>query len=77
MKHFQNGSQSFRSGRPRKIDDYTKRIIIRSASNSTKSAARFIQENNLNVCERTVQLVLNESGVLKYMKKMHKPPLTA
>ena len=65
-----------RTGRRRKVDERTKRLIIRTASNKSISCANIIHDLNLKLSRWTINRVIKKSKILKKMKKKHSPPLT-
>jgi transposase len=64
-----------RPGRRRKIDERSKRHILRAASNRNVSCARLVAEMNLKASRWTVNRVISRSKVLKKKKKKRSPPL--
>ena len=51
--------------RRRKVDECTKRHILRTASNTTISCSNIIHDLNLNISRRTINRVIKESNILK------------
>ncbi len=65
-----------RTGRRRKVDERTKRHILRTASNKSISCAKISQDLNLKLSRWTINRVIKRSKILKKKKKKRSPPLT-
>lgn len=76
LKDRKNYGKKKSSGRRPTITSAQKRRLIRSATNSLKSAAELKSENELEVGVRRVQQILSNSNRLKYKKMKCKPKLT-
>lgn len=76
LKDRDNYGKNYVKGRPSLLSNGTKRLLLRSAANSTKSAKRLKAENNLPVGVRRVQQILHDSKFLVYKKMAHKPMLS-
>lgn len=76
LKNRENYGQNYKTGRPSTISNAQKRRLIRSASNSFKTANELKIENNLSVSVRRVRQILNGSEHLKYKKMKRKPMLS-
>lgn len=62
-----------RRGRKQKLSERDKRNILRSASNTNKSASQIKSELSLKVSVRTIQRVLYKCAYLRYQKMRRKP----
>ena len=65
-----------RTGRRRKVDERTKRHVLRAASNKSISCAKIITELNLKVSRWTINRVIKRSNILKKKKKKRSPLLS-
>ena len=65
-----------RTGPRKKVDERTKRHIIRAASNKSISCANIIKDLCLKMSRWTINRVIKRSNILKNMKKKHSPALT-
>jgi transposase len=57
------------TGRKPKLDNRSKRLVIRTASNKAITCSKIIKDLSLNVSRWTVNRVIKKSGVLKNKKK--------
>ena len=64
-----------RIGRKRKVDERTKRHVLKAASNKSISCAKIVEELNLKVSRWTINRVIKRSNILKKKKKKRSPPL--
>jgi transposase len=64
------------TGRKPKLDNRSKRLVIRTASNKAITCSKIIKDLSLNVSRWTVNRVIKKSGVLKNKKKKKSPVLT-
>lgn len=71
-----NYGKNYVTGRPSTITATQKRLLIRSAANSRKSARELKVENNLSIGIRRVQKILSGSEHLKFKKMKRKPMLS-
>lgn len=65
------------SGRRAVVTAPAKRMLIRSASQSGKSAAQLIFDLQLDISKRHAQRLLSQAPDLQYTKRKHAPVLTA
>ena len=65
-----------RTGRRKKVDDRTKRLVLRTASNKTISCANIIDDLSLKMLRWTINRVIKRSNILKKRKKKHLAALT-
>lgn len=73
----ENYGKNYKNGRPSTVSPTQKRLLIRCAANSFKSARQLKNENNLALGIRRVQQILSGSQHLKYKKMKRKPMLSA
>lgn len=76
LENRENYGKNKHTGRPSTISAAQKRLLIRSAANSFKSAGQLKEENNLFVGVRRIQKILTGSKILKYRKMKRKPMLS-
>lgn len=76
LQNRENYGKNYTTGRPSAITSTEKRQLIRSASNSFKSARQLKSENDLSVGVRSIQKILSGSQHLKYEKMKRKPMLS-
>lgn len=65
-----------RTGRKKKVDERTKRLILRSASNQSVSCDHIARDLDLKVSRWSVYRVIQRSKILKRKKKKRSPALT-
>lgn len=76
LKNRENYGKIKHTGRPSSVSTAEKRLLIRSAANSFKSAKQLKAENNSSVGIRRVQQILSGSPHLKHKKMKRKPMLS-
>ena len=65
-----------RTGRRTKVDERTKRHILRTASNKSISCANTVHDLNLKLSRWTINRVIKRPEILKKKKKKRSPRLT-
>lgn len=76
LENRENYGKNYVTGRPSTISTTQKRLLIRSAANTRKSASELKMENNLSIGIRRVQKILSSSEHLKFKKMKRKPMLS-
>lgn len=64
-------------GRPPKVSAHQKRLLLRTASNSLKSAGEMKEELGLDITDRHVRRLLSGSNRLRSERRARKPMLSA
>lgn len=81
VKHYLDNPEKYgqktRAGRPEKLSDADKRLIIRHASNSVTSVMEIKRSCNLDASKTTIWKAIRSSGVLQHRKMQKMPRLTA
>lgn len=76
LKDRESYGKNYKNGRPSTVSTAQRRVLIRRAANSFKTARQLKIENNFPVGVRRVQQILRASPHLKYKKMKRKPMLS-